>query len=257
MPTYSDEHQGGDSLSALRRFIDERWSVVQAEFYPGVTQPQVQPGATEEEAAFFLRAVRGSDGEPPLFTIDDQRKVRSDRIPPNADGRPRGANFFEDPGRLRLETIVHIAAVERLRSEFGWPREHIIVEAPDVSASDRGGDVSRETLDILLTREPLESLPSVAPRGQIVAPVGIEAKADRGLLAKLVEGMRACSESGPDRAPKHEHRKCEGLEAFECDYFLGVAAGTWWLYDVADKGSRRALGDRVSRLDLLHFGQLE
>jgi hypothetical protein len=47
--------------------------------------------------------------------------MRSDRYPCLADGSPRGYNFFEEPGRLRLETITGWAAIARLRNEFGWP----------------------------------------------------------------------------------------------------------------------------------------
>src|SRR5438128_1134299 len=121
----------GDALGGLQAFIDERWQVAQPKFYPHVaTGPRVSSEVTPNEAANFLAAMAGRGPEPPLFNVDDDRKLRSDRFPPGADGAPRGFLFFEEPGRLRLETIVHVAAMARLHDEFGWPREHLIFESP-------------------------------------------------------------------------------------------------------------------------------
>ena len=57
--------------------------------------------------------------------------------------------FFEEPGRLRLETIVHLAAAARLRDDFGWPREHFIFESPEV-VDGLSRLLHQDALDILL-----------------------------------------------------------------------------------------------------------
>ena len=98
----------------LQAFIDERWAMAQPRFYPAAAeQPRVRPELTTGEAEYFLASVTANDAEPPLIQVDDERKLRSDRFPPRRDGSPRGYLFFEEPGRLRLETIVHLGAAAR------------------------------------------------------------------------------------------------------------------------------------------------
>ena len=114
---------GGDATHDLQAFIDERWAVAQPRFYPGVPEGPRVPAEVTPRDADFLAAVTSHGDEPPLLVVDDDRKERSDRYPRLSDGSPRGYLFFEEPGRLRLETIVGWAAIARLRYEFGWPRE--------------------------------------------------------------------------------------------------------------------------------------
>src|SRR5580765_5574509 len=110
---------GRDSIRDLQVFIDERWAIAQPKFYPTIDQQPVVPAeVTPSEAAWFLACVSPRGNEPPLLVVDDDRKERSDRYPRLSDGSPRGYLFFEAPGRLRLETIVHWAAMARLRDEF-------------------------------------------------------------------------------------------------------------------------------------------
>jgi hypothetical protein len=104
---------------------------------------------TPGEAAHFLASVATNAAEPALFNVDDQRQMRSDRMPPRANGTLRVFNFFEEMGRLRLETIVHMAAMARLRLEFGWPREHVVFESPTVTG-DEADVLTEGALDILL-----------------------------------------------------------------------------------------------------------
>lgn len=92
---------------------------------------------TIEEAEYFMASVTANGTESPLIQVDDERKMRSDRFPPRHDGSPRG-----------------IAAAARLRDEFGWPREHLVFESPEVV--DDGGKrlLHQDALDILLLDEP-------------------------------------------------------------------------------------------------------
>src|SRR6266700_4101313 len=143
-----------DPIVELQAFVDERWAVAQPRFYPAAAEPpRVHHEVTPREAAYFLAAVRANGAEPPLFRVDDERKMRSDRFPPRRDGSPRGYLFFEEPGRLRLETIVHIAAAARLRDEFGWPREHLVFESQEVVDDSGKRLLHQDALDILLLAE--------------------------------------------------------------------------------------------------------
>ena len=86
---------------------------------------------TIEEAEYFMASVTANGTESPLIQVDDERKMRSDRFPPRHDGSPRG-----------------IAAAAWLRDEFGWPREHLVFESPEVV--DDGGKrlLHQDALDI-------------------------------------------------------------------------------------------------------------
>lgn len=104
----------GEAIRELQAFIDERWAVAQPKHYPGVADgPRAHSELTPSEAAYFLACVASRGLEPPLVTIDDERKMRSDRIPPTTKGAPRGYHFFDeiDRNHLRLETVVEIAAM--------------------------------------------------------------------------------------------------------------------------------------------------
>ena len=244
---------GGDSIRALQAYIDERWAVARPRFYPHVAEaPRVPSEVTRSEAAFFLASVTTHGPEPPLFNVDDNRKVRSDRYPPRADGAPRGFHFFEEHGRLRLETIVHMAAMARLSDDFGWPREHLIFESPNVV--DHGSVVlPNEALDILLLETRCTELSAGMTLAATRSRVGIEAKATARLLGKLLDEMRGCRAAS---APSlhSEHKKCLAIDALRPRLFLGVAAGeTWRLFAVVEHEGRAALGDELSNLDGLHF----
>ena len=78
--------------------------------------------------------------------------MRSDRFRLRRDGSPRGYLLFEEPRRLRLETIVHIVAAARLRDELGWPRNHVVFESPDVVEDDEGGHFATTSSTRRLTR---------------------------------------------------------------------------------------------------------
>jgi hypothetical protein len=239
-----------DALLELQAFIDERWAVAQPKFFPRVGEgPRVPSEVTASEAEYFLASVATGGLQSPLFEVDDDRKLRSDRYLPNAGGAPRGGLFFEEFGRLRLETIVHMAAIARLRDEFGWPRSHLIVESPDVVDEDGRNVLRREALDILLLEKPCAELPSKMPIAAARSRVGVEAKADKRRLDKLVEQMRAC-----EAAVHAEHNKCRALQIFRPQLFLGVAAAeTWRLFRVAERDGRAVLGDELPDLDRLYF----
>ena len=239
-----------DAILELQAFVDGRWAVAQPRFYPtAVERPRVPPEVTIEEAAYFMASVTPNGTESPLIQVDDERKMRSDRFPPRRDGSPRGYLFFEEPGRLRLETIVHIAAAARLRDEFGWPREHLVFESPEVV--DDGGKrlLHQDAFDILLLDEPcprLSSKMSVAATGSRVA---VETKATPTLLDRLLREMRSCQSTA-----HAEHEKCLALQVLRPRLFLAVAASqTWRLYTVVERDGRAVLGDELTHLQTIHF----
>jgi hypothetical protein len=128
---------GSDPILGLQRFVDERGCAARSTFYPDAAERLlVHREVTRAEAEYFLAAVTARGDEAPLVEVDCSRKMRSDRFPPLSNGRPRGYLFFEEPGRLKLETIVHISAAARLRDEFGWPRHQIVLESPAVLDDD-------------------------------------------------------------------------------------------------------------------------
>lgn len=239
-----------DPILELQAFIDGRWAVAQPRFYPAAAEPpRVHREVTSREAEYFLASVTANASEPPLFQVDDERKMRSDRFPPRRDGSPRGYNFFEEPGRLRLETIVHIAAAARLRAEFGWPREHLVFESPDVVDGDRTRLLHHDALDILLLEEPCPQLGSKMTPAASRSRVAVETKATPKLLDRLLREMRAC------QATSHaEHEKCLALQVLRPRLFLAVAASeTWRLCSVAERDGRAVLGDELPDLQSLHF----
>jgi hypothetical protein len=242
----------GGPISDLQAFIDERWAVAQPRFYPDFVEgPRVPSEVTPSEAGYFLAAVAARGPELPLFKIDDERKQRSDRIPPIADGTPRGYHFFEAPARLRLETIVHMAAMARLHLEFGWPREHLIYESPTVTRN--GTDVvHHDALDILLLEAPCAELAAKMPITAARPRIGVEAKARAEQLGKLLDGMQACQ---PSRVTHHksDHAKCLAIEELQPRLFLGIAANTWRLFTVVERNRRSVLGDELPDLKNLHF----
>jgi hypothetical protein len=238
-----------DAIRALQAFIDDRWALAQPKFYPDVADgPRVHPEVTPAEAAYFLASVATDGREPPLFRIDDDGLWQSDRFPPKVDGQPRIYHFFE-AGRLRLEDIVHGAAMARLRDEFGWPREHLICESPAVVDEDGSRVVGGEALDILLLEKPCTELRARMTIATLRSRAGVEAKANKNLLDKLFQEMRACQ-----MGSHSQHNKCLAIDAFRVDLFLGVAAGeTWRLFSVAERNGRAVLGDELPDLDRLHF----
>ena len=247
---------GGDPIRDLQVFIDERWAVAQPKFYPSADEGPIVPAdVTPNEAAWFLDCVTARSDEPPLLVIDDDRKERSDRYPRLSDGAPRGYLFFEEPGRLRLETIVGWAAVARLRDEFGWPREHLICESPTFLKNGR--EVLRyEALDILALEEPCAELAAKMPVQAARSHVGIEAKATPRALEKLLAGMRACQTDGTPHS-RTDHVKCSAIAVLRPRLFLGVAAAeTWRLFDVVERDGRAALGDELPDLDRLRFAPM-
>lgn len=240
----------GDPILELQGFIDERWAVAQPRFYTAAVEgPRVHPEVTRGEATYFLAAVTANGAEPSLFQVDDERKMRSDRFPPRSDGSPRGYHFFEAPGRLRLETIVHIAAAARLRDRFGWPREHLVFESPDVV--DGGGTrlLHQDALDILVLEEACPELSAKMPLWATRSCVAVETKATPKLLERMLREMHACQ-----AASHKEHEKCLALQVIRPRLFLAVAAmETWRLWTVVDRGGRAVLGDELPDLESLHF----
>jgi hypothetical protein len=97
-----------------------------------------------------------------------------------------------DYATLRLETIVHQAAAWRLHDEFGWPLSHLVVESPDVVDEQGRSLLRREALDILLLEEACPHLPSKMTLAAACSRLGVEAKADKDGLARLLNAMRAC-----------------------------------------------------------------
>jgi hypothetical protein len=246
---------GGDAIRDLQAFIDERWAVAQPRFYPSATEgPRVPAQVTANEAAYFLASVAIRGPEPPLFIVDDDRKVRSDRYPPKADGAPRGFHFFEEPGRLRLETIVHMAAMARLHDDFGWPREHLIIGSPDVVGQDGSSVLRREALDILLLENACARLPSKMPISAARSRVGVEVKAHADVVDKLLQRMQACQMGHPVRGHSvSDHKKCRAIEVLRPSLVLGVAAAeTWRVFTVDERDGRAVLGEPRD-LDCLHF----
>jgi hypothetical protein len=243
----------GNPIRDLQVFIDERWAVAQPKFYSSIAEgPRVPAKVTPREAAWFLDCVTGLGDEPPLLVVDDDRKERSDRYPRLSDGRPRGYLFFEEPGRLRLETIVGWAAVARLRDEFGSPPEHLVCESPTLL--NDGREVLRyEALDILALEEPCVKPAAKMPVQAARSRVGVEAKATPRMLEKLLAGMRAC-QTDRTRHSRSDHVKCSAIAVLRPRLFLGVAAAeTWRLFNVVERDGRAVLGDELPDLDRLRF----
>ena len=160
--------------------------------------------------------------------------------------------LLRDPGRLRLETIVHTAAVARLHLEFGWPREYLVAESPTVT---KDGEVvlTGEALDILLLETPCAELTATMTVTGARARVGVEAKATAKQLDKLLDGMRACQTSSAPHSGT-DHKKCLAIVELQPRLFLGVAAGEIWrLSTVVERQGRSVLGDELADLRCLHF----
>ena len=180
-----------DSIAMLRDFIYDRWAAVRENNprFRDCGELRVRlDDVTKREAGWFLDALIPHGDEPQLFTVEDDNKHLSDRIPPNAGGAPRGNVFFEKPGEygtLRLETIIHQAATWRLHNEFGWPRAHLVVESPDLVDVQGGLLLRREALDVLLLEEPCVQLPSKVSATAARSRVGVEVKADAAALDRL------------------------------------------------------------------------
>jgi hypothetical protein len=245
-----DVQHAPDPISALQAFIAERWEAVKPKFYPAVVErPRVHAEVTAAEARHFLASFAPIGSGPALLQVDDERKMRSGRFPPKRDGSSRGYNFFEHPGRLRLETIVHFAAAARLRDEFGWPEEHLVLESPIVV--DRGGSrvLHQDALDILLLERPCPQLSARMCLDEARSRIVVETKATAELLQHLLREMRAC------QAIRHpEHEKCVALQVLRPRFFLAVAASeTWRLFTVADRNGRAALGEELPDLEALRF----
>lgn len=232
-----------DPVVALQTFIDERWSVAQPKFYrDGPARLTVPPELTAAEARWFLAAARS------WLEIDDDRKLRSDRFPPKERGEPRGYNFFEscgdgtERGRLRDEWIVQIAAAETLRDEFGWPLTHLVLESPIVLGPDGAEILHQDALDVLLLDDGCAQLARKMPKAALRSSVIAEAKFHAVEQAAMIRKMRNC-----DGTDHNEHAKCRGLQTFEPNFFLAVAASeTWRLFKVIEgPDGRRILGDEI------------
>jgi hypothetical protein len=242
----------GDAVRVLQTFIDERWAVAQPKHFPGVeTGPRVPSEVTAAEAGYFVASVCVRGAEPPFLVVDDDRKERSDRYPRLNDGSMRGYHFFEAPGRLRLETIVQWAAMSRLRDEFGWPREHIVCESPDIVRDGRVV-LRYEALDILLLEEPCSEPPAKMSIATARSRVGIEVKATPKLLGKLIDTMRRCQAASAPLAHAN-HNNCRAIAELRPPLFLGVAANTWRLFAVVERNGQAVLGDELPDLDRLSF----
>ena len=193
-----------DPLVRLRDFIYERWAVVQRANLSFRDCPELRvrlEDVTPDEAAWFLEALVPHGGDPPLCEVEDDNKHRSDRTPPNADGAPWGNTFFERTGghcSLRLETIVDQAAMWRLHDGFGWPRDHLVAESPDVVDDDQTPLLPREALDILLLENACPQLRSKMTLTAARSRVGVEAKADIAGFDRLLERMRECQDGRID-----------------------------------------------------------
>ena len=248
----------GDPIETLRDFIHSRWEVIQPVVFPGLSQLHFSlEGLTPHEAEWFIESLSAHGSEPALFSVEDNNKNPSDRVPPNADGRPRGNVFFErhgDSGYLRLETIIHLAATWRLRDEFKWPLAHLVVESPDV-VEDGRTVLRREALDILLLENACPNLPSKMPISAARSRVAVEVKADPKILIEMLGRIRACQmgQAVPGHS-KSEHKKCVAIEVLRPALFLGVAAGeTWRLFNIAEQDGRAVLGEELPELDALTF----
>jgi hypothetical protein len=252
----------GDALRDLEEFIDERWAVVKRScdrfrnaregwrLTPHDKVPPLAEALTPDEAAAFLASIAPDGSQPPLFAIQDNNVIHSDRTP------SRAYVFFENSGPfaagLRLETIVHCAALARLRDEFGWPREHLICESPDIIEGGKNL-LTHDALDCLLLEEPALEVPKKMSLASARSRVAMEAKATAKMLEELVQEMQACP-TGSIRADHSQHSKCRALEVLRPRLFLSVAAGeTWHLFNVRDVDGRAVLGDEVSNFDDLYF----
>ena len=244
---------GADATRELQVFIDERWAVAQPKFYPEATEaPRVPAEVTPREAADFLAAVTSHGDEPPLLVVDDDRRERSDRYPRLGDGGPRGYLFFDERRRLAPETIVGWAAIARLRYEFGWPRQHLVVESPTL-LEDGHKVLGDGALDTLLLEEPCAELGAKMPLSAARSRVGVEAKETAKKLDQLLAGMRACHADGAPHG-KSNHVKCSAIDVLRPPLFLGVAAAeTWRLFTVVEHRGRAVLGDELPDLDGLYF----
>jgi hypothetical protein len=166
-----------------------------------------------------------------------------------SDGGPRNYLFFEERGHLAPETIVGWAAIGRLRFEFGWPREHLVVESPTL-LEDGHKVLGNGVLDILLLEEPCAELGAKMPLPAARSRVGVEAKETAEKLDKLLAGMRACHADGAPHG-KSNHVKCSAIDVLRPRLFLGVAAaGTWRLFTVVDHRGRAVLGDERALSDV-------
>lgn len=253
-----------DEASAkLREFVYERWDVVRessTRFRDCRELRERLDDVTPHEAVWFLEALAADGTEPPLCSVGEDNKHRSTRTPPNADGGPRGNVFFEKPGdfaTLRLETVIHQAAVWRLHAQFGWPLSHLVIESPDIVDDDQALLLRREALDILLLEEPCAALPSRMTASTARSRVGVEVKADLAGLERLLNAMRDCQEGriGADD-PRHQrdHKKCHALDVLRPRLFLAVAAGeTWRLLRVIDQNGRAVFGGELRTLEELCF----
>lgn len=251
IPSRVDDAQDAlDPIGALQAFIDDRWEAAKPKFYrPAVERPRVHPEITPSEARDFLAALAPSGSRPALLQVDDGRKMRSDRFPPKRDGSRRAYNFFEHPGRLRLETIVHFAAAARLRDEFGWPDEQLVFESPTL-VDDCGTRVlHQDALDILLLDKPHPRLSAQMRLDEARSGVVVETKATARLLQHLLREMHACRTTGHP-----EHDKCVALQVLRPRFFLAVAASeTWRLFTVVDRDGRAVLGEELRELEHLRF----
>ena len=249
----------GDPLAELRAYVDARWAVIQPVLFPDCREVRVRIAElTSREAEWFLASVTPHDDNRPLFKVEDNNNVPSDRCPPNADGTLRRGAFFEKYGSvciLRLETIVHTAATWRLHDEFGWPIEHLIVESPDVVDKDGHKVILREALDILALDRPCPQPPSKMTVAAARSRVAVEAKADEKLLNNLLHGMQACQGQSEGQHKDTDHKKCRGLQVFRPRLLLGVAAGeTCRLFSVKESHGRTLLQPQQN-LDCLNFNQ--
>jgi hypothetical protein len=248
-----------DAKDRLRAYVAERWAAVQPydeshdRRFRDIPEPRLRLEAiTGREAEWFLQAGMWHGLEWPLLSVEETNKHRSNRYPPNADGTRRGDVFFFHDGGVAPETLVRRAAVWRLHDEFGWPREHLVIESPDISdaSKDDGRRFPRQAVDILLLEKPCSKLPSKMTKSAARACVVVEAKADKRELDKLIDEMRAC------QAGSHkQHNKCEALRVFQPELFLGVAAGEdWRLFPVIRRDGRVRLGkEPLPNLDRLYF----
>ena len=251
-----------DPRQRLRDYIFERWAVIQsknARFRSCTKLHHRLEDVTPREAEWFLEAVIAHESEPPLFRIEDDNKHRSLRDPPNRSGAPKGSVFFEKSGdrcSLRLETIVHQAAVWRLHDEFGWPLDHLVVESPDILDERQAPLLRREALDILVLEAPWRELSSTMSITAARTRVAVEAKADRESLARLLGKMQDCQEGRfdpDDSRHRMDHKKCKALDVLRPRCFLGVAANeTWRVFTVLERDGRAAFAEELRTLDCLH-----
>jgi len=245
-----------DPRRRLRDYVYERWAVIQRSnerFRPCNKLHERLDELTPREAEWFLESVTPHGSERALFRVEDDNKHRSHRYPPTKSGEQRGSVFFEKSGEkcsLRLETIVHQAAAWRLHSEFGWPLDYLVVESPDIVAGDQNPPLRREALDILVLESACGELHSEMTLAAARSRIGVEAKADRKELARLIEKMRDCQKNrlDPDD-PRHadDHKKCNGIDVLRPSFFVGIAAGeTWRVFPVVERGGHAVFDNEVS-----------